>query len=174
MLPSRGSGGWSGIMPIMDDGATGHRLPANKADRTAVLAGAWVLIAGPDAGAAARLRARLALAGVTAVELVDDPEEAVVRAASAKPDAIVALGGFGAPLRLRLDPLGIAAGPPIVAVDEIPGLPAGAPRDDALIDPLALSLDPHPPRPPVRDLQAGLGPPAGFPPPRGRAAPVGG
>ncbi|HVH00667.1 MAG TPA: hypothetical protein VM844_07855, partial [Miltoncostaeaceae bacterium] len=54
-------------MPIMDDGAPGHRPPATRADRAAVLAGAWVLVAGPDAAAAARLRARLALAGAASV-----------------------------------------------------------------------------------------------------------
>src|SRR5215208_1481085 len=106
-------------MPIMDDGAPGHRSP----DRAALLAGAWVLIAGPDAAAAARLRARLALAGAAAVELVEDPEEAVLRVISARPDAILALGAFGAPLRLRLDPLGTEAGPPIVAGDEAAGPP---------------------------------------------------
>jgi putative nucleotidyltransferase with HDIG domain len=144
-------------MPIMDDGAPGHRSPATRADRAAVLAGAWVLIAGPDAAAAARLRARLALAGAAAVELVEDPDEAVLRVASARPDAILALGGFGAPLRLRLDPLATDAGPPIVAVDEVPGLPAGAAGDDALLDRLALSLDRHRLRARVRDLEAVLG-----------------
>jgi putative nucleotidyltransferase with HDIG domain len=144
-------------MPIMDDGAPGQRTPVSRADRAAVLAGAWVLIAGPDAASAARLRARLALAGAAAVELVEDPDEAVTRAASARPDAILALGAFGAPLRLRLDPLGTNAGPPIVAVDEIPGLPAGAAGDDALLDRLALSLDRHRLRARVRDLEAVLG-----------------
>ena len=57
-------------MPIMDDGAPGQRHPASRAERVAVLAGAWVLIVGPDAAAAARLRARLAMAGAAAVELV--------------------------------------------------------------------------------------------------------
>src|SRR4051812_9069404 len=107
-------------MPIMDDAAA--------------LTGAWVLVAGPDGAAAARLRARLAGAGVAAVELVEDPEDAAQRAASAKPDAILALGASGAPLRARLDPLGTSSGPPIVAVDEMPGLPAGEAGDDALVD----------------------------------------
>src|SRR5215212_2597607 len=144
-------------MPIMDDGAPGHRSRAPTAERAAVLAGAWVLIAGPDAAAASRLRARLAMAGAAAVELVEDPDETVLRVASAKPDAILALGAFGGPLRLRLDPLGTDAGPPIVAVDEIPGLPAGAAGDDALLDRLALSLDRHRLRARVRDLEAVLG-----------------
>jgi putative nucleotidyltransferase with HDIG domain len=130
-------------MPIMDDGAA--------------LNGAWVLVAGPDGAAAARLRARLADAGVAAVELVEDVEDAAQRAASAKPDAILALGSVGAALRMRLDPLATNSGPPIVAADEVPGLPAGDAGDDALLARLALSLDRHRLRARVRDLEAVLG-----------------
>src|SRR4051794_18454451 len=67
-LPGGGSGSGCGIMPIMDDAAPGHGPPLS----TGILAGAWILVTGPDAGAAARLRARLAEAGAAAVELVDD------------------------------------------------------------------------------------------------------
>src|SRR4051812_25381472 len=129
-------------MPIMDDAA---------------LNGAWVLIVGPDAGAAARLRARLAIAGAAAVELIEDAEEAVARAAAARPDAVLALTGFGADLRIRLDPLGTGAGPPVVSVDEIPGLPAGTVGDDALLERLGLMLDRYRLRARVRDLESVLG-----------------
>ena len=140
-------------MPIMDDGAAAPRTPA----RGAVLAGAWILVVGPDPAAGARLRARLALGGAAAVEIVEDLDEAVLRAASARPDAIVGLGGFGNALRLRLDPLQTHAGPPIVADDDVAGVPAGTAGDDALLDRLAVSLDRHRLRARVRDLEGVLG-----------------
>lgn len=96
------------------------------------LAGAWVLVVGGDLVAGQRLRGRLAGAGCSAVELATDVGEAVERAAAARPDAIVALSGASTALRRRLDPLGLDAGPPVVAVDELPGLPAGE-ADDALV-----------------------------------------
>ena len=135
-------------MPIMDDAAAPPRTP----ERAAVLAGSWILIAGPDQAEATRIRARLALAGAAAVEIVEDPEEAVLRAASAKPDAILALGAFGQALRGRLDPLNTGAGPPVVAAHDVPGADG-----DALLDRLALSLDRHRLRARVRDLEGVLG-----------------
>ncbi len=123
------------------------------ADLTAALEGAWVLIAGPDAGPAARLRARLADLGTSAVELVLDPEAAAARAATARPDAVLALPGFAATLRARLDPLALGAGPPIAAADDLAGLPGGAAGDDLLLDRLALLLERHRLRTRVRDLE---------------------
>src|SRR4051794_18918835 len=120
MLPRRGSGGWSGIIPIMADAT---RRDGGR-DRAAVLAGAWVLVAGPDSRTAARLRGRLADLGAAAVELVSDPEEAVARATAARPDAVLALPGFAAALRERLDPLELGAAPPVVGMDDLAGLPA--------------------------------------------------
>jgi hypothetical protein len=140
----------------MDDAAAA-RARRWDPDRIKVLSGAWVLIAGPDASAAARLRGRLAMSGAAAVELVEDADEAVARAAAAKPDAILALSGYGTILRARLDPLGTGGGPPIVAVDELPGLPAGEAGDDALLDRLALVLERHRLRARVRDLESVLG-----------------
>jgi putative nucleotidyltransferase with HDIG domain len=112
-----------------------------------------VLIAGPDAGAAARLRARLADLGASAVELALDPEDAAARASAARPDAVLALQGFGATLRARLDPLGIGAAPPIAAADDLAGLPGGAAGDDLLLDRLALLLERHRLQARVRDLE---------------------
>jgi putative nucleotidyltransferase with HDIG domain len=122
--------------------------------RSTALHGAWVLIAGPDATSAARLRARLADLGAAAVELAVDPEDAIARAAAARPDAVLALPGFGDALRARLDPLGTGGGPPVVAVDEFPGLPAGTAGDDAVLDRLGLLLERHRLRARVRDLEA--------------------
>jgi len=143
-------------MLSMEHAAAGPPPSRLATDSASALAGAWVLIAGPDAGAAARLRGRLSLAGASAVELVEDAEEAIERAVSAKPDAILALTGFGATLRARLDPLGAGAGPPIVAADDLPGLPAGPVGDDTLLDRLALLLERHKLRTRVRELEATL------------------
>src|SRR4051794_40671193 len=139
-VPTVGSGARSGIICSMAD--------------TSALHGAWVLVAGPDATTAARLRARLADLGASAVELAVDPDDAIARAAAARPDAVLALPGFAAPLRARLDPLGTGSGPPIVAIDEFPGLPAGVPGDDAVLDRLALLLERHRLRLRIRDLEA--------------------
>ena len=118
------------------------------------LAGAWVLVAGPDAPAATRLRARLAELGATAVELAEDAEDAVSRAAAARPDVVLALPGIGGPLRARLDPLGLGGGPPVVAVDDLPGLPGGTAGDEAVLERLALVFERHRLRARVRDLEA--------------------
>jgi putative nucleotidyltransferase with HDIG domain len=136
----------------MADAADRQRIAA----RTDVLAGAWVLVAGPDAGTAARLRARLADLGAAAVELAVDPEDAAGRAAAARPDAVLALPGFGDALRARLDPLGVGDGPPLVAMDDLPGLPGGEAGDDAVLDRLSLLLERHRLLARVRDLETAL------------------
>ena len=129
---------------------------ADDRSQSAVLQGAWILVAGPDAGTASRLRARLAERGAAAVELAIDTEEAVQRSASAQPDAILALPGFGEELQQRLDPLATGAGPPIVALDELRGLPAGTIGDELVLDRLALQLELHRLRARTRDLEAVL------------------
>ena len=139
-------------MPSMADAARRD----DPADRSDVLRGAWILVAGPDAATAARLRATLARRGAAAVELAIDAEEALARAATAQPDAILALPGFGAELSQRLDPLATGAGPPIVSVDDFPGLPAGLSGDEIVLDRLALLLERHRLRARVRDLEAVL------------------
>jgi putative two-component system response regulator len=102
------------------------------------------------------LRAALAERGAAAVELAQDAEEAEARAASAQPDAILALPGFGTELNRKLDPLSTGAGPPIVALDELPGLPAGPAGDAVILDRLALLLERHRLRARVRDLESVL------------------
>ena len=133
----------------MDDAAARHPVPSSDEP----LAGAWILVAGPDAGAAARLRARLAEAGAAAVELAVDVEDAAARAVSARPDAILALTGYGEAVRDRLDPFGTGAGPPVVAVEDMPALPAGEAGEDAILDRLALLLERHRLRARVRTLE---------------------
>jgi hypothetical protein len=128
--------------------------PVEHSGDLAALRGAWILVAGPDASTAARLRARLAECGVSAVELAVDAEEAETRAAAARPDAILALPGFGDALRRRLDPLDTGAGPPIVSLDELAGLPAGALGDHVVLDRLANRLERFRLRQRVRDLES--------------------
>ena len=129
---------------------------ADDRSQSAVLQGAWILVAGPDAATAARLRAQLAERGAAAVELAIDTEEAVTRTASAQPDAILALPGFGDELQLRLDPLGTGAGPPIVSLDDLRGLPAGTIGDELVLDRLSMQLELHRLRARTRDLEAVL------------------
>ena len=131
--------------PEKQDGASGPG---------AALRGAWVLVAGPDAATAARLRGRLADLGAAAVELAEDAEDAAGRAAAARPDVVLALHGLGGPVRERLDPVGLGGGPPVVALDDLPGLPGGTAGDDAVLDRLGLALDAHRLRLRVRDLEA--------------------
>jgi putative nucleotidyltransferase with HDIG domain len=105
------------------------------------LAGAWVLVVGGDLAAGARLRARLAAVGCSAVELAGDVADAVERTAAA-------------PLRRRMDPLGLGAGPPVVAVDELPGLPAGEAGDGAVLARLADAVELHRLRQRTRELES--------------------
>jgi HD domain len=139
-------------MESMADTADPERGPG----RSTALEGAWVLVAGPDATTAARLRGRLAALGAAAVELAVDPEDAVARAAAARPDVVLALPGFADALRARLDPLGLGGGPPLVGMDELPGLPAGANGDEAVLDRLGLLLERHRLRIRVRELEAAV------------------
>jgi putative two-component system response regulator len=120
----------------------------------AALRGAWILIAGPDASTASRLRARLAEIGATGVELASDADEAETRAAAARPDAILALPGFGLTIQRRLDPLSTGAGPPIVSLDDLHGLPAGEAGDAVVLDRLANRLERYRLRHRVRDLES--------------------
>ncbi|MEA2167153.1 MAG: hypothetical protein QOF76_453 [Solirubrobacteraceae bacterium] len=110
-------------------------------------------MAGPDASTAARLRARLAECGVSAVELAGDADEAEARTEGIKPDGVIALLGFGDVMRRRLDPLGIGI-PPVVAVDELTGLPAGDAGDAVVLERLASRVDRTRLRARVRDLEA--------------------
>ena len=144
-------------MLIMDEGPSQVRTGPSGIRRVPrfkhPLGGSWVLVVGPDTAAAARLRGRLADFEVAAVELIEDPEDAVDRAATARPDAILALPGVGADLRRRLDPLGLELGPPVIAMDEIASLPAGPAGDQAVLERLANVIERHKLRARVRDLE---------------------
>ena len=143
-------------MPIMDESASEARSDSASrrlARALSPLNGAWILVVGADTAAAARLRGRLSDLEAAAIELIEDIEDAIDRVAAARPDAILALAGIGAELRRRLDPLGLEVGPPVVAIDEIPALPAGVAGDDAVMERLSLELERHTLRLRVRNLE---------------------
>ncbi len=80
-----------------------------------------MLVAGDDLGAVQAVRARLQALGADATALAGDAD-AIARAAVADPPAaVLALGGAEAALRLRLDPFGLDAGPPVIGVEAIAG-----------------------------------------------------
>jgi putative nucleotidyltransferase with HDIG domain len=85
------------------------------------LGGMTVLVAGDDLGAVQAVRARLQALGADATALAGDAD-AIARAAVADPPAaVLALGGAEAALRLRLDPFGLDAGPPVIGIEAIAG-----------------------------------------------------
>jgi putative nucleotidyltransferase with HDIG domain len=139
-------------MPIMDDAAHGTELPSTDAIGEGVLVDAWVLVVGPDADAARRLRGPLAAAGAAAVELAGDVEEAADRAAAALPDVIVALPGVGNALRRRLDPMDLRGGPPVVGLDEA----VVAEGEAAVLDSVTAVLERHRMRVRLRELETAL------------------
>ena len=131
-------------LAIMDDAARGTLAPTPSSDEP--LLNAWVLVVGPDGELTRNLRARIAAAGASAVELAADVEEAIERAGVALPDVIVALPAVHAELRRRLDPLDLRTGPPVVAVDP----------DDAALTGVADELDRHRMRLRVRELETAV------------------
>ena len=93
------------------------------------LAGTRVLVVGGPREAAETMRAQLSAAGSPSVDLVPVLDLVAVQAAAAHPEVVLALPDTSPEaVRLRLDPLGLDAGPPVVPVDELTanGQPLGA------------------------------------------------
>jgi putative nucleotidyltransferase with HDIG domain len=84
------------------------------------LAGTRILVIGGDREAAESWRAQLTAAGCASVDLVPGLDLVAAQAAAAQPQVVISLGDTdpGA-VRARLDPLGLDAAPPIVAVGEL-------------------------------------------------------
>jgi HD domain len=103
------------------------------------LAGITLLLAGDDAETVAALRAWVSLGGATARASSADPEDVAATVASAPPDVVLLIGGAPDDVAARLDPLGLALGPPLVVLADVvspgeaPG-PAAARRLRALVD----------------------------------------
>jgi hypothetical protein len=85
-----------------------------------LLAGTRILVIGGDREAAESLRAQLTAAGSPSVDLVPGLELVAAQAAAAHPQVVISLGDTDPDaVRERLDPLGLDAGPPIVAMAEL-------------------------------------------------------
>src|SRR5215208_728058 len=84
------------------------------------LAGTRVLVIGGNRDAAETLRSRLTAAGSPSVDLVPGLELVAAHAAAAQPQVVLSLGDTDPDaVRVRLDPLGLDAGPPVLAVSEL-------------------------------------------------------
>ena len=85
-----------------------------------VLAGTRVLVIGGNREAAESLRAQLSAAGSSSVDLVPSLELVAAQAAAAQPQVVLSLRDVDAEaVRARLDPLGLGAAPPVVAVADL-------------------------------------------------------
>jgi HD-GYP domain-containing protein (c-di-GMP phosphodiesterase class II) len=80
------------------------------------LGGTRILVVGADGPPATALRAALVDAGAAGVEVVPSAAHALERVLKERPDAIVAVDTLAHGLQETLDPLGTAAGPPVVAL----------------------------------------------------------
>jgi hypothetical protein len=85
-----------------------------------VLAGSRVLVAGGEREAADALGAELRAAGSPSVQIAPGLEQVAAHAAAAAPDVVLVLGPVE-PVRTLLDPLGLEAGPPVIAVEDLAG-----------------------------------------------------
>ena len=85
-----------------------------------LLAGTRILVIGGDREVAESLRKELSAAGSPSVDLVPALELVAAQAAAAQPQVVLCLGDADpAAVRERLDPLGLGAAPPVVAVGEL-------------------------------------------------------
>jgi HD-GYP domain-containing protein (c-di-GMP phosphodiesterase class II) len=89
------------------------------------IAGTRLLLAGNDVERVNVLRGALALAGALPIASSGDPEEVATAVAAIEPPAavtaVIAVSADAAALRARLDPLGLGAGPEVVAIEELTG-----------------------------------------------------
>src|SRR5918999_402011 len=84
------------------------------------LAGTRVLVIGGNREAAESLRSKLTAAGSPSVDLVPALDLVAAQAAAAKPQIVLCLGDTDvSAVRLRLDPLGLGGGPPVVPLAEL-------------------------------------------------------
>jgi HD-GYP domain-containing protein (c-di-GMP phosphodiesterase class II) len=85
-----------------------------------VLAASRILVIGGNRDVAESLRQQLIAAGGPSVDLVSEPALLVAHAKTSQPQVVLALGDVDpVAVRTSLDPLGLAAGPPVVALSEL-------------------------------------------------------
>jgi hypothetical protein len=117
------------------------------------LAGTRILVIGGDREAAESLRAQLTAAGSPSVDLVPGLELVAAQAAAAQPQVVISLDDTDPDaVRARLDPLGLDAGPTVVAVAEL--VPDGRPLGEWGVRRLRLLLEHREMRSRLAELEA--------------------
>jgi HD-GYP domain-containing protein (c-di-GMP phosphodiesterase class II) len=117
------------------------------------LAGTRILVIGGDREAAESLRAQLTAAGSLSVDLVPALELVAAQAAAAQPQVVVSLADVDPEdVRARLDPLGLDAAPPVVAVADL--IANGAPLGEWGVRRLRLVLEHREMRTRLGELEA--------------------
>jgi HD-GYP domain-containing protein (c-di-GMP phosphodiesterase class II) len=81
------------------------------------LGGARILVVGAEPASVRALRRALEAAGAARVEVAADTADAAGRVLESRPDAIVGIGDAAGEIGAALDPLGAAAGPPVLRFD---------------------------------------------------------
>jgi HD domain len=118
-----------------------------------LLAGTRILVIGGDREAAESLRAQLTAAGSPSVDLVPGLELVAAQAAAAQPQVVISLDDTDPDaVRARLDPLGLDAGPTVVAVAEL--VPDGRPLGEWGVRRLRLLLEHREMRSRLAELEA--------------------
>src|SRR3954454_15229575 len=85
-------------------------------DDADALAGLRLLVTGGELAAVQGARDRLAALGADVAALGGDAEDVARAGAAAGPAAVLAADGTDAALRARLDPFGLGAVPPVIAL----------------------------------------------------------
>jgi HD-GYP domain-containing protein (c-di-GMP phosphodiesterase class II) len=117
------------------------------------LAGTRILVIGGDREAAESLRAQLTAAGSPSVDLVPSLDLVAAQAAAAQPQVVVSLADVDPEaVRVRLDPLGLDAAPPVVAVADL--IANGAPLGEWGVRRLRLVLEHREMRTRLGELEA--------------------
>ena len=112
-------------------------------DDADALAGLRLLVAGGDLAAVQAVGARMTALGADATALAGDIDALARAAESGRPSAVLALDAAEAPLRARLDPLGLHHAPLVIGLDALAAAdgelgPVAAGRLRALVESRAL------------------------------------
>ena len=107
-----------------------------------VLAATRILVIGGNRELAESLRQQLTAAGDPSVELVSEPALLVAHVKASQPQVVVSLGDVDpVAVRTSLDPLGLAAGPPVVPLSDL--VADGEPLGRAGVERLRMMLEHH-------------------------------
>src|SRR5829696_103454 len=104
-------------VPIRRSSVASAMMRSSMDDADA-LTGLKLLVVGGDLAAVGPARDRFAALGAQVTALVGGADDVARAVAAEPPTAVLAVDGTEAELRPRLDPFGLAAGPPVI------GLPA--------------------------------------------------